>query len=100
MSDFSGDDDRGGSLMHLFPPSARADAFDRIEGIERRLGSLETLLLEVSKDIKTVLGIKDQRVNDLDERANQLERDVIEHRQAIGKLEQAAQKRLKKARTK
>ncbi len=96
------DDDRrrNDDVVPLFAPAERGDLFDRVGGIEHRLGSIETLLAEIAKDIKTALGIKDARVADLDERANQLERDIVDHRQQLGLLNQLATKRLKAARKK
>ncbi len=83
-----------------FPSPSRSDLADEVAGLSRRLDTFTVEMRQGLKDILTVLRLDRGARSDLDERANQLERDVIEHRQRLGQLEQAAQKRAKKARTK
>ena len=67
---------------------------EEVAGLSRRLDSFTVEMREGMKDLMTVLRIDRGTRSDLDERANQLERDVIEHRQRLGQLEQSAKKRL------
>ncbi len=73
---------------------------EEVAGLSRRLDSFTVEMREGMKDLMTVLRIDRGTRSDLDERANQLERDVIEHRQRLGQLEQAAKRRLRVARKK
>ena len=95
-----GDDTNGrGEVVELYP-TPRTDLTDEVAGLSRRFDSFAAEMREGLKDILTVLRIDRAARADIDERANQLERDVIEHRQRLGQLEQAAKKRLRVARKK
>ena len=95
-----GDDTNGrGEIVELYP-TPRTDLADEIAGLSRRFDSFTVEMREGLADILTVLRLDRSARTDLDDRANQLERDVIEHRQRLGQLEQATKKRTRSARKK
>lgn len=95
------DDDRPrmGDVLS-FPSSSRRDLATEVAGLSRQFDTFTVEMRQGLKDILAVLRIDRASRADTDDRASQLERDIIEHRQRLGELEQAAQRRAKKARTK
>jgi hypothetical protein len=91
------DDDvppRNGSVLQ-FPAQSRSELADEVAGLSRRFDAFAVEMREGLKDILAVLRVDRSARADVDDRASQLERDIIEHRQQIGQLEQQAKKRRK-----